>query len=712
MSNSSVDLGFLGQGVQAVAALLAVRGDAELLQEAEAEWTAFDADLDQAPADDPIATLMRRGRLNEFERKCLLMAAGLKIDPSIFKIVRTVGKETFSTGLTVRLVVDAFVDDPVERYKARQSFLESSPLIEHRLIKLGPERADAPDGILASTVEITQPTLRYLLGEESLAGSLGRTARLYRPNIDIEYVITDPDHTDPVKNLVLHQERFKQLVDDWGFGRILPYGRGITLLFSGPSGTGKTLLANALATSTGRPILSISGADIPKGAGAESMLRDLFTEALLRGALVLIDECDALFGKRDPRLAAAFHNMEGFTGIVILITNHPDLLDEALERRILYHYPFELPNMDMRLRIWVAHLPAEVPVSEKLDLVGLASRYDFSGGEIKNAVLVAVNRAIVRDSESPAISNDDLVVGCTSQLRYALDALTERSTTKLTLDNLVLPKKSMREITGIISACKNQNVVLNHWGFGDVLSTGKGITCLFDGPPGTGKTLTAEILAGEIGRPLYRISLPDVVSKWVGETEKHIKQVFQHARISHAILLFDEADALFAKRSKDVSSSNDRYANMEVNLLLQEIERFTGTCILTTNNFGLLDDALIRRIQFRVRFEEPSQPQRAKIWQTLCPASAPLASDVNFEDLSWDFEMTGGNIKNALMRAAYRAADQAKPSQRKISQAILREACQDECSSAGKLVYIAELANQDPSKTSASVTTPAQTLSR
>jgi len=254
----------------------------------------------------------------------------------------------------------------------------------------------------------------------------------------------------------------------------------------------------------------------------------------------------------------------------------------------------------------------------------------------------------------------------------------------------------MREVKGIISACRNQNVVLNHWGFGDVLSTGKGITCLFDGPPGTGKTLTAEILAGEIGRPLYRISLPDVVSKWVGETEKHIKQVFQHARISHAILLFDEADALFAKRSTEVTSSNDRYANMEVNLLLQEIERFTGTCILTTNHFGLMDDALVRRIQFRVQFEEPDQELRARIWRNLCPPAAPLSSDVDFEELSWDFDMTGGNIKNALMRAAYRAADNEKASKRRITQEILKEACQDECSSAGKLVFISDLSENDP----------------
>ena len=177
------------------------------------------------------------------------------------------------------------------------------------------------------------------------------------------------------------------------------------------------------------------------------------------------------------------------------------------------------------------------------------------------------------------------------------------------------------------------------------------------------------------------MNLPEVVSKWVGETEKNIKAIFQQARISHAMLLFDEADSLFSSRTTETKSSNDRAANMEVNLLLQEIERFPGIVILTTNFFGSLDKALIRRIQFRVSFEEPDEESRQRIWQTLCPPQLPLGDDVDWAAIAKKFEMTGGMIKNALLRAAYWACDAGTP----VDQPTLLKACRDELKAAGRL---------------------------
>jgi SpoVK/Ycf46/Vps4 family AAA+-type ATPase len=193
-------------------------------------------------------------------------------------------------------------------------------------------------------------------------------------------------------------------------------------------------------------------------------------------------------------------------------------------------------------------------------------------------------------------------------------------------------------------------------------------------------------MAGEFERPLYRVNIPEVVSKWVGETEKHIRQIFQHARVSHAMLLFDEADALFSARVAETQTATDRYANMEVNLLLQEIERFPGICILTTNFYGSLDRALIRRLQFRVTFEEPDAEQRTKIWETLCPTECPLDHDVDFASLAEEFEMTGGMIKNALLRAAYQSAERREV----VNMSNLQAACRDEFVSAGKLTRDAD----------------------
>ena len=276
---------------------------------------------------------------------------------------------------------------------------------------------------------------------------------------------------------------------------------------------------------------------------------------------------------------------------------------------------------------------------------------------------------------------EHLLEGCAAQLGTALEELTVRSRTTLGMDDIVLPQDERRKVEEILAAVRNQSRVLNEWGFGERLTTGKGISVLFDGPPGTGKTLCAEIIAGTFDRPIYRVNLPEVVSKWVGETEKHIRDIFQQARVSHAMLLFDEADSLFGSRSAETRSATDRYANMEVNLILQEIERFPGVCILTTNFYGALDKALLRRIQFRVTFSEPDGDQRAAIGQTLCPTRFPLADDVDSEDVATRYELSGGLIKNALLRAAYRAAEQDGL----LTATILDQACRDEYAAAGKV---------------------------
>ncbi len=685
---ASGNVAIVDHGVSAVLALLGAALDPASAPDADRLWGDFVRRLEAGDSTSRLGSIRTRARLSDFELRCFLMAVAAQIEPLAANLIRELGQATFSRVLTVRLAIDVFAGGGASRFQARQSFSPQSRLVHQGLLSVSREHVDAPDGLLSARFEVTQPALRYVLGESDLADTVSKFARLEHPTVDLANVILEDDVARNVVELVTNHDRYRNAITDWGFAELLPYGRGIVLLFSGPSGTGKTLLAQALASTAGRSLISLSGADLPEGQGVDSALRDLFTDATLRDAFVLIDECDALFGRRDKRLASAFQALEEFTGVVFLITNHPDQLDEALERRILYRVPFEIPGIELRRRIWGMHLPVGVPIEGKLDLVGLAARYDFSGGTIKNAVLFAVNRSLAENPEAPALTNELLEAGCRSQLRYKLEKLTERSTTHLRLEDVVLPEAAETKLREIRAACRNQTFVLNQWGFGERLATGRGIIILFDGPPGTGKTLCAEILATEVGRPLHRVNLPEVVSKWVGETEKNIREIFRLARLSHSMLLFDEADALFSGRMAEVRSSNDRYANMEVNLLLQEIERFPGICMLTTNHFGSLDSALVRRIQFRVTFERPGAAERHRIWKTLCPKSVPLAPDVDFALLARDIDMSGGEIKNAIMRAAYRAADEPDHSKRRLTQAILAEACRDECAAAGKLVRL------------------------
>jgi SpoVK/Ycf46/Vps4 family AAA+-type ATPase len=671
MNQPATSTRLLETGISAVAELLLGQGDGDA-------WEAYEAEVRDAPEGERIGSLVRRFGLSSFDLKCIMVGLGQHVQPNMAAVLEQSGGSVFARAVTVRLVVDRFCEGSDATLKARRAFFRNAPLLRHRLVSLGAAEAGSTAGLLARRFSVTAPTIRYLLWEDELSENVERIAQLSEPGVELLNVIIDRDEREQLREMVENHDRYRQAIGDWGFDKILPYGRGLTMLFSGPSGTGKTLLAHALAGHINRPLLSVSASDLPESEGLEAMLSDLFTEATMRDAVVVIDECEALLGKSDKRRATAFRAMEDFEGILVLTTNHPERLDDALERRIIVNLPFEIPDAELRRHIWEVHLPPGVPLADDVDLEALANTYDFSGGTIKNAILVAVNRARARDKP---VSMALLEEGCVSQLRYALEDLTVRTTTHLRLKDIVLPDKAHKKVREIIAAVRNQSTVLNRWGFGRKLVTGKGITVLFDGPPGTGKTLCAEIIAGEFNRALYRVNIPEVVSKWVGETEKHIKAIFQQARISHAMLLFDEADSLFSARTAETQTATDRYANMEVNLLLQEIERFPGICILTTNFYGSLDRALIRRIQFRVTFEEPPVEQRARIWETLCPPEAPCAPDVDFMALAKKYDLTGGMIKNALLRAAYMAAEAGSP----LTQEILHEACRDEYVAAGKV---------------------------
>ena len=207
----------------------------------------------------------------------------------------------------------------------------------------------------------------------------------------------------------------------------------------------------------------------------------------------------------------------------------------------------------------------------------------------------------------------------------------------------------------MVARVRHRRRVIDEWGFGRKIAKGLGVASLFSGPPGTGKTMAAGLIAADLGLDLYQIDLSRMVSKYIGETEKNLAKVFDAAEAGHAILLFDEADAMFAKRT-DVQSSNDRYANLEINYLLQRMEAFTGITILTTNHDTGIDDAFRRRLAFRIAFPMPEEDERRRLWHAILPPGS-LAGSINVRQLAERFVMSGGYIKNAALRAAYLAAN-------------------------------------------------------
>jgi len=266
------------------------------------------------------------------------------------------------------------------------------------------------------------------------------------------------------------------------------------------------------------------------------------------------------------------------------------------------------------------------------------------------------------------------------QTGHRLATLARRIEPVSTWDDIVLPAETTAQLSDLCARVRLRSTVLSGWGFDRKLPRGRGTSALFTGPPGTGKTSAAEVIAGELSLDLYSIDLSAVVSKYIGETEKNLERIFSAAAEADAILMFDEADALFGKRS-EVHDAHDRYANIETSYLLQRMEQYDGIAILATNLRQNLDEALTRRLQFVVEFPFPDDAHRAGIWRICFPAGAPLAGDLDFDALARDFRLTGAEIKNAALHAAYLAADSGEP----IGTAVLHRAIRREFQKMGRV---------------------------
>jgi len=295
-----------------------------------------------------------------------------------------------------------------------------------------------------------------------------------------------------------------------------------------------------------------------------------------------------------------------------------------------------------------------------------------SRGQIQDAFIAAADLARLRAAADGKISMDDLEAACRAQSSQKLATLTKHVTPKYTWKDIVLPESVLAQLREICQCVTHRYRVLGEWGFGRRLSLGKGVNALFAGPSGTGKTMGTEIIANELGMDLYKIDLSGVISKYIGETEKNLDRIFAAAEETSAILFFDEADALFGKRS-EVRDSHDRYANIEISYLLQKMEEYEGLAILATNLRQNMDDAFLRRLQFVVEFPFPDEYHRKQIWQVLFPAEAPR-DEIEFEFLAAQFRFAGGNIKNIVLGAAYlAAADGGRITMNHVMRATSRE---------------------------------------
>jgi ATP-dependent 26S proteasome regulatory subunit len=316
------------------------------------------------------------------------------------------------------------------------------------------------------------------------------------------------------------------------------------------------------------------------------------------------------------------------------------------------------PDAGRRAELWAAAAKRAGHTAPPADIEEVAARFVLSPNQIEAAAISAADRLNLEQPPEP-LRLGGLADAARNQSDQSLRMMARKVVLTHSWEDVVLPGATLRQVKEVVAAARHRTLVYERWGLGARLAPGSGVNALFSGASGTGKTLTASVVASELGLDLYQIDLSRVISKYIGETEKNLDRVFRAAHGSNAILFFDEADALFGKRS-EVKDAHDRYANIEIAYLLQKMEEHDGIAILATNLGKNIDDAFSRRLQYIVEFPLPDEPLRLRLWQGMFSPRTPLAPDVDLEFLARQFRLTGGDIRNVILSAAFLAADNGK----------------------------------------------------
>lgn len=611
--------------------------------------------------------------LDGFERSIVLLAAAVVFSRRFENLYGEL-EETYST-LNVEVIFN-FCELPfAERVTRRATFAGTSALVQNDLISVDlASRFTGPEDLLVAQVRLSSRTFGFLVGDDALNDEFLEFSSLEEPMATFDQVVLAPADKSRILSVVERHDEYLKYRAEWGFDEVIRYGKGVLMLFHGKPGTGKTMMAHAVAEKLGKRVLNVDIPTFIENHQADRFLPSLFKEARLQNALLFFDECEVLLGDRrygNKLMTLLLTEIERFEGIAVLATNLPQALDQALDRRILVKVRFPEPDRLARREIWQRHLPARAPLADDVDLDYLADTFDMTGGYIKNAVLAAVAAAVHQNGAHPVITMAHLEAAARDQTRPPLDETSNLVVPSARLKDVILSEALKEQVSELIDAARHRRTILERWGIGEHLTYGKGVAALFHGVPGTGKTLCAEAIANELNRPLLVASAAGIKSKWVGETERNLARLFDDARAGNAVLFLDEADTFLRARGEGRASRHDDDA---VNVLLTQIERFDGVVLLATNREAELDTALERRLTYTLEFTVPGTVERARIWQALLPEAVPTAGDLDFDQLAKRYPLTGALIKNAVFKAAFRAARRDEP----ITQELLEVAARQE----------------------------------
>ena len=631
----------------------------------DARVAAAQTALAEALAADPTAPLARLCRVFWLEPLDLAIIATLlapeldhELERSFAFAIDDFTRKRIDVGFLARLLggSDAAASD---RVLTRVD--EQSPLRRHAVIALGAVTEQMPAQSMRS-VRLADRIVAFLRDHDTVDELVRGAVRVTREPAALGAVVMAPELIAQIRRAL------------GGVGGAAP-----RVLLAGPEGSGRAMVVEALLAQRDIDVVRIDLGAIASADRIGERFAAAVREAALRDAAAIVDGGSGFKDEVPRALAQAIADAAAGLGVPLVFTmpTRPAWLAQLIPDLLELDVP--APGFRERLELWRRALPA--PLAEPADLETVAARYAFTGATIARVARRAEVGSKLRDPNAPKVELDDLGDAARLMFSHRLGGMAQRIPTGFKWDDLVLPQETLDAVREVVRFARYRPVLLEDWGFAAKLPYGRGVSAILAGPPGTGKTMVAQLLAHELGFDLYRIDLSQVVNKYIGETEKNLARIFEEAESSHAVLFFDEADSLFAKRT-EVRSSNDRYANLEVNYLLQRMETYDGVTLLATNLEQGIDEAFKRRVRFSVMFELPGEPERRALWRSMFPAKAPLAATIDWDLLARQFVMAGGYIKKAVLRAALIAAE----ANRAVTTADLLEAARLEYREMGRII--------------------------
>ncbi len=644
---------------------------------------------DHVRADQPdeigqrLGWLARTYALSPFEIDAILICLAPELDLRYERLYGYLQDDVTKKRPTVDLVLNLLCVDAADRLARRRHFAADSALVRRHLLRLVADPSQVQPPLLSHYLKLDERIVDFLLGSDEIDSRLASTVNLVVPDVTLD-ALWLPSEV---------RRRLVQLIDGQQTKE-----EGLLLYFQGSYGVGKQSTAEALCRKLGLRLLVVDGERILQADDLpfDMVLRLVCREADLQQAAIYWQGFDAMLTERTDGVEEhALRDAQRDALVQVLAHRSVAFLagtkiwepagGSRATRFVRVEFP--KPAHAERLLLWQTSLNGASHDGVQAALPALAARFRFSGGQIHDATATAHNLARWRDPENGHVAAEDLYAASRLQSSRKLNDLAQKITPRTTWDDIVLPADRMQQLQELCNQLKYRAVVYDQWGFGRKLTHGAGLSALFTGPSGTGKTMAAEIIAAELGLDLYRIDLAAVVSKYIGETEKNLERIFSAAADANAVLFFDEADALFGKRS-EVRDAHDRYANIEIAYLLQRVESYEGLVILATNLRQNMDDAFVRRLQFIVDFPFPDEAHRRRIWQVHFPDETPRRADVDLGYLAQRFRLAGGNIKNIVVSAAFLAAADGGA----VTMGHLLHATRREHQKMGKVLTEAELA--------------------